>query len=181
MRHVTSKLFAVPLFLALLTIAACNGSTVVTLTATPSSDPFITYRVGVASIQLQTSSGKPSTMILPAETTVDFTKVTDLSELLGAPRSSLRSVTFVKSTVVSAGRIIVLGLPLEVWSCIDATPTRYVIKGSDEGVAVSVTTVLPLHAAIVSRARNSGTANSLEVTCRMRAIVVRFRLCEKRK
>jgi hypothetical protein len=85
MRHVTSKLFAVPLFLALLTIAACSGSTVVTLTATPSSDPFITYRVGVASIQLQTSSGKPSTMILPAETTVDFTKVTDLSELLGAP------------------------------------------------------------------------------------------------
>jgi hypothetical protein len=85
MRHVISKLFTVPLFLALLTIAACNGSTVVTLTATPSSDPFITYRVGVASIQLQTSSGKPSTMILPAETTVDFTKVTDLSEFLGAP------------------------------------------------------------------------------------------------
>jgi hypothetical protein len=85
MRHVISKLFSVPLFLALLTIAACNGSTVVTLTATPSSDPFITYRVGVASIQLQTSSGKPSTMILPAETTVDFTKITNLSELLGAP------------------------------------------------------------------------------------------------
>ena len=85
MRHVISKLFSVPLFLTLLTIAACNGSTVVTLTATPSSDPFITYRVGVASIQLQTSSGKPSTMILPAETTVDFTKVTNLSELLGAP------------------------------------------------------------------------------------------------
>jgi hypothetical protein len=85
MRDLISKLFAVPLFLALLTIAACSGSTVVTLTATPSSDPFITYRVGVASIQLQTSSGKPSTMILPAETTVDFTKVTDLSELLGAP------------------------------------------------------------------------------------------------
>jgi hypothetical protein len=85
MRDVISKLFAVPLFLALLTIAACSGSTVVTLTATPSSDPFITYRVGVASIQLQTSSGKPSTMILPAETTVDFTRVTDLSELVGAP------------------------------------------------------------------------------------------------
>jgi hypothetical protein len=85
MRDVISKLLALPLFLVLLTIAACSGSTVVTLTATPSSDPFITYRVGVASIQLQTSSGKPSTMILPAETTVDFTKVTDLSELLGAP------------------------------------------------------------------------------------------------
>lgn len=85
MRDFISKLFAVPLMLALLAIAACSGSTVVTLTATPSSDPFVTYRVGVASIQLRTSSGKPSLMILPTETTVDFTKVTDLSEVLGAP------------------------------------------------------------------------------------------------
>lgn len=85
MRDLNSKLFAVPLMLALLALAACSGSTVVTLTATPSSDPFVTYRVGVASIQLRTSSGKPSLMILPAETTVDFTKVTDLSEVLGAP------------------------------------------------------------------------------------------------
>jgi hypothetical protein len=85
MRDFISKLLALPLMLGLLTLAACSGSTVVTLTATPSSDPFVTYRVGVASIQLQTSSGKPSTMILPAETTVDFTKVTDLSEVLGAP------------------------------------------------------------------------------------------------
>jgi hypothetical protein len=85
MRDFISKLFAVPLGLALLAIAACNGSTVVTLTATPSSDPFVAYRVGLASIQLQTSSGKPSTVIFPAETTVDFTKVTDLSEVIGAP------------------------------------------------------------------------------------------------
>jgi hypothetical protein len=85
MRDFTSKLLAVPLMLALLAIAACSGSTVVTLTATPSSDPFVAYRVGVVSIQLRTSSGKPSLMILPVETTVDFTKVTDLSEVLGAP------------------------------------------------------------------------------------------------
>src|SRR5580704_12654435 len=85
MRDFISKLFAVPLFLALLAITACSGGTVVTLTATPSSDPFVAYRVGVASIQLTTSTGKPSLMILPAETTVDFTRVTDLSEVLGAP------------------------------------------------------------------------------------------------
>lgn len=85
MRDFTSKLIAVPLVLALLAIAACSGSTVVTLTATPSSDPFVVYRVGVVSIQLRTSSGKPSLMILPAETTVDFARVTDLSEVLGAP------------------------------------------------------------------------------------------------
>jgi hypothetical protein len=85
MRDFISKLFALTVLPALLAIAACSGSTVVTLTATPSSDRFITYRVGVASIQLRTSSGKPSQMLLPAETTVDFTKVTDLSEVLGAP------------------------------------------------------------------------------------------------
>jgi hypothetical protein len=85
MRDFISKLFAVPLLLALLLGACTNGSTVVTLTATPSSDRFVTYRVGVASIQLLTSSGKPGLMILPAETTVDFTKVTEWSEILGAP------------------------------------------------------------------------------------------------
>jgi hypothetical protein len=85
MRDFISKLFALPLMMALLATAACSGSTVVTLTATPSTDPFIVYRVGVASIQLRTSSGKPSLMILPAETTVDFTKVTDLCEVLGSP------------------------------------------------------------------------------------------------
>ena len=85
MRDFISKLLAVPPMLALLAVAACSGSTVVTLTATPSTDRFIAYRVGVASIQLRTSSGKPSLMILPTQTMVDFTKVTDLSEVLGAP------------------------------------------------------------------------------------------------
>jgi hypothetical protein len=44
-----------------------------------------------------------------------------------------------------------------------------------------VTTVLPLVHAPSSRARNSGTANSLEMKSRMQSIVVRFALCEKRK
>jgi hypothetical protein len=85
MRDSISKLCAVPLILVLFAVAACSGSTVVTMTATASSDPFVAYRVGLTSIQLRTSSGKPSLMILPAETMVDFTKVTDLSEVLGAP------------------------------------------------------------------------------------------------
>jgi hypothetical protein len=85
MRDLVSKLFAVPLVLALLAVAACSGSTVVTMTATPSSDAYIAYRVGLVSIQLKTSSGKPGLMLLPSETTVDFTKLFDLSEALGAP------------------------------------------------------------------------------------------------
>jgi hypothetical protein len=85
MRNLISTLFRVPLVAALLAIAACGGSTVVTLTATPSSDPFVTYRVGLVSVQLRTSSGKPGLSLLPAQTTVDFTKLLDLSEVLGAP------------------------------------------------------------------------------------------------
>ena len=95
MRDLNLKAFAVPLILALLAVAACsNGGTVVTMTATASTDPFIVYRVGLASVQLKTSSGKTAT-ILPAETTVDFTKTLDLSELLGA-------ATIAKGTYVGA-------------------------------------------------------------------------------
>jgi hypothetical protein len=95
MRDMNLKLCAVPLILALLAAAACsNGGTVVTMTATASSDPFILYRVGLASVQLKTSSGKTA-VILPSETTVDFTKTLDFSELLGA-------TTIPKGTYVGA-------------------------------------------------------------------------------
>jgi len=85
MRALISKLLALPVGVALLIMAACSGSAVVTLTATPSSDPFIVYQVGLASVQLTKSGGKSGLMILPAETTVDFTKLFDLTEVLGAP------------------------------------------------------------------------------------------------
>src|ERR1700736_2834274 len=85
MRALISKLLALPMSVALLAMAACSGSAVVTLTATPSSDTFVAYRVGLTSVQLVSSGGKPGLMILPASTTVDFTKLLDLSEVLGAP------------------------------------------------------------------------------------------------
>jgi hypothetical protein len=85
MRALISKLLALPVSVALLTMAACGGSAVVTtLTATPSSDSFIAYRVGLASVQL-TKSGKAGSMVLPTETAVDFTKLFDFSEVLGVP------------------------------------------------------------------------------------------------
>jgi hypothetical protein len=84
MRRLISRLLVVPLISVLLAIAACGGSAVVTLTATPSSDPFINYRVGLASIRLQTS-GKTGAVVLPTATMVDFTKLFDLTEVVGAP------------------------------------------------------------------------------------------------
>jgi hypothetical protein len=67
----------------LLALAACNGSAVVTLTTTPSTDTFLAYRVGLVSIQLQTSSGRTASQALPSSTTVDLTQFINLSEVLG--------------------------------------------------------------------------------------------------
>ncbi len=65
-------------------LAACNGRAVVTLTATPSTDNYLAYRVGLSSIQLQTSSGRTTGAVLPKGTTVDLARLTNLSEVVGA-------------------------------------------------------------------------------------------------
>ncbi len=70
--------------LAFLALAACNGTAVVTMTATASTDPFLTYRVGLVSVQLQTSNGSTTTKALPASTTVDLVKLVNLSEVLSS-------------------------------------------------------------------------------------------------
>jgi hypothetical protein len=69
---------------ALLVLVACNGTAVVTLTATASTDTFLAYRVGLVSVQLQTSNGNTTTKALPASTTVDLVNLINLSEVLGS-------------------------------------------------------------------------------------------------
>jgi hypothetical protein len=101
-----SRLFAVPLISVLLAIAACGGSAVVTLTATPSSDPFVTYRVGLASIRLQTS-GKTGAVVLPTASMVDFTKLFDLSEVLGAPSVAKGTYTGALITLDYSNAVII--------------------------------------------------------------------------
>ena len=70
--------------LCLLVLAACNGKTVVTLTSTASTDTFLTYRVGLVSIQLQTGNGRTASTVLPNSTTVDLAQLVNLSEVVGA-------------------------------------------------------------------------------------------------
>ncbi|HMK86981.1 MAG TPA: hypothetical protein VK437_13560 [Steroidobacteraceae bacterium] len=70
--------------LAALALAACNGTAVVTLTSTPSTDTFLAYRVGLVSIELQTGSGRTVASTLPAGTTVDLARLVNLSEIVGA-------------------------------------------------------------------------------------------------
>ena len=79
-------------------LAACNGSAVVTLTASPSTDTFLAYRVGLVSVQLQTSSGSKSVNVLPAGTTVDLARLVNLSEVVGES-SSVQTGTFRQAVV----------------------------------------------------------------------------------
>jgi hypothetical protein len=79
-------------------LAACNGSTVVTLTSTPSTDTFLAYRVGLVSVRLQTSSGSKSVNVLPAGTTVDLARLVNLSEVIGAS-TSVQTGTFKQAVV----------------------------------------------------------------------------------
>jgi hypothetical protein len=76
-------------------LAACNGTAVITLTATPSTDTYLTYRVGLVSVQLGTSTGQSTSTALPAGTTVDLANLVNISEVLGA-------VTVAQATYTSA-------------------------------------------------------------------------------
>jgi hypothetical protein len=87
-----------PLTAASLVLAACNGTAVVTLTATASTDTFLAYRVGLVSVQLQTSNGT-TTKALPASTTVDLAKLVNLSEVLGSTTVATAKYTTAVITV----------------------------------------------------------------------------------
>jgi hypothetical protein len=83
-RGAWGRLLAMLMGPALLALAACSGTAVVTITSTASTDNFLAYRVGLVSVQLQGSGGKSGLTVLPASTTVDFATLTDVSEVLGA-------------------------------------------------------------------------------------------------
>jgi hypothetical protein len=68
----------------LLALAACNGTAVVTLTSTPSTDTFLAYRVNLVSVQLQTKSGRNTANALPSSTTVDLARLTNLADMVGS-------------------------------------------------------------------------------------------------
>jgi hypothetical protein len=82
-----------PLGTALLALAACNGTAVVTMTSTASTDNFLAYRVELVSVQLQTANGNSSLTVLPASTIVDFATLTNMDEVLGAAQVSKGTYT----------------------------------------------------------------------------------------
>lgn len=87
------SVFLAPLGAALLALAACNGTAVVTMTSTASTDTFLAYRVALVSVQLQTANGGSSLTVLPASTIVDFATLTNMDEVLGAAQVSRGTYT----------------------------------------------------------------------------------------
>jgi hypothetical protein len=88
MRRSWRSVFLAPFGAALLALAACNGTAVVTMTSTASTDNFLSYRVELVSVQLQTANGNSSLKVLPASTIVDFATLTTMDEVLGAAQVS---------------------------------------------------------------------------------------------
>ena len=103
----TVKWLGVPLLVASLFLVACNGTALVTLTATSQQNTFLAYRVGLVSVRLQTASGGSSLTVLPAATMVDFTQLTDVSEIIGAAAVKKGTYTSVVLTLdYSAAQIV---------------------------------------------------------------------------
>ncbi len=73
---------AVPLALAGM-LAGCDGTTVVTLGASPAH--FLAYRVNLVSVTLATANGASTVVVLPAGAVVDFARLANHDEVLGAP------------------------------------------------------------------------------------------------
>jgi hypothetical protein len=93
MRGALGRVRAAGLSAALLALAACNGTAVVTMTSTASTDNFLAYRVGLVSVLLQKSGGTSGLTILPASTIVDFATLTNMDEVLGAAQVSKGTYT----------------------------------------------------------------------------------------
>jgi hypothetical protein len=88
-------------------LAGCNGTAVVTLTSTPSTDTFLAYRVGLVSIQVETGSGGKASSVLPNATTVDLARLTNLAEVVGAAGVTTGSFSRVTVTLdYSSAQII---------------------------------------------------------------------------
>jgi hypothetical protein len=92
--------------LACLALAACDGTAVVTLTATPATtlaatpgtvSGFLTYRITLVSVALQQSSGSGSENVLASPVSIDLAQSTNFSEILGS--SSIRKGTYTSVAV----------------------------------------------------------------------------------
>jgi hypothetical protein len=83
--------------LAALALAGCNGTAVVTLTSTASSDGFLVYRVGLQAIELDSADGASTLTLLPSGSTLDLAGLGALHEVVAAASAS--NATYTRATL----------------------------------------------------------------------------------
>ncbi|MDE2295730.1 MAG: hypothetical protein KGL36_09785 [Gammaproteobacteria bacterium] len=96
--------FAPPLALAGM-LAGCDGTAVVTLGASPAH--FLAYRVTLVSVTLATANGASTVAVVPAGSPVDFARLANHDEVLGAPTAVQGSYTRATVTLDYRGAQIV--------------------------------------------------------------------------
>jgi hypothetical protein len=92
---------------SLLALAACNGTAIATLTATPAPTTFLTYRVTLVSVTLQNSDGSKTATLLPSATSVDLAKLTNVDEIFAAVGLKTGNYTTVTIAVDFSNALIV--------------------------------------------------------------------------
>ncbi len=91
----------------LLALAACNGTAIATLTATPAQTQFLTYRVRLVSVSLQNSDGSKTASLLPSATSVDLAKLVKVDEIFGSVGLKTGNYTTVTIAVDFTNAVIV--------------------------------------------------------------------------
>ncbi len=89
-------------------LAACNGTALVTMTATPATvTGFLTYRVTLDSVALQQASGGSSQNVLPAPVSIDLAQMTSFSDILSAATVKKGTYSSVIVTIDFTNAVIV--------------------------------------------------------------------------
>jgi len=91
----------------LLALAACDGTAIATLTATPAQTHFLTYRVRLVSVSLQNSNGSKTASLLPSATSVDLAKLVNVDEIFGSAGLKTGNYTTVTIAVDFTNAVIV--------------------------------------------------------------------------
>lgn len=144
--------------LAAAALAGCDGTAVVTLTA--SQAHFLAYRVTLVSVALQASNGAGTVQVLPAGTTIDLARLSDVDQILGAAAAVPGTYTSAVVTVDYSNSLIVA----DDGSAAGATLTAVDASGMPLGRVALTVNLDPKDALRVDVGRTSSLALDMKLS-----------------
>lgn len=139
-------------------LAGCDGTAVVTLTA--SQAHFLAYRVTLVSVALQASNGAGTVQVLPAGTTIDLARLVDVDQILGAAAAVPGTYTSAVVTVDYSNSLIVA----DDGSAAGATLTAVDAAGMPLGRVALTVNLDPKDALRVDAGRTSSLALDMKLS-----------------